>query len=1244
MVFIVKIPNRSRANTPEASNTPSNEHAPAQPASVPDARAPVPSSTSTSASMPAASSAAELDVLLAPSVLNHRYVRGVDKSLIVERPERIRAVLLGIAAAIGKSSSDQRQHPPLPQSTTTYSFQPSPTSVSKSVLPHQDTMATSSSLASSHDSPAVGVYATPSSALPAAPAQSNDDDDDLIARLNSLSVQADLTPQPPVQIRQKFRVLHSTRSLSLDPPHPAVAFTHAHADEKVTLLESAYEVAKKRRREAQPNAATQQFSTSSGSSNQLPHVGDALRADREGTPTPASLMSASVPTQQFPEGPTISTASTSHAAYLEYLCSRAPNHAPFSHHKHHQSFPSNPLPEDSEAYTSSDGEGDDAMHLSEIPEHLPQGDLYLAGPSDSANMDGGSAEAIRHAMGACCEAVDRVTLAAASSDAPTSLPLREIQYDTFSQDSLQSDGNASPAKRAFVLSRPPGHHCSGSTPQGFCWVNNAIVAAAHGYLQHAIDRVVIFDIDLHHGNGTQNLAWRINADANKHDDLRSERIASLRAAALDKARQALGSGHGRAHASRVAKVALTEQDEAEVKRQAGPRALRLFYSSLHDIESFPCEDGDANMIKDASTCVEGAHGQWIWNIHLDHYRSESDFKRLYDEKYKILFAKAARFLTATSATPQSTLVLISAGFDACAYEYPGMQRHGKHVPPSFYHTFARDAVQFADSHAKGKLVSVLEGGYSDRALCSAALAHVTGLAFGAEGGEAEAEYWKLENLIAVEKVAKKMAAHAAAATVAEASASGANITPKRRQAELAPWLSQTSKAFAAFEQACGKQHVVALGASATPLRGAASAAAARSSSAISSPSTAAGGRVLRDRGALKSRPGAFDSAASTPQPRRAASPIKATPTRASAAASAIGLGKKESPNKKASPSKGKGNSDGGPFEVALSMPVKHGEDEDGMAMDTDPPTRGVALGGGAGAGVMRISSTVHAEKAQDGGDSTRDDAKLDLQLPWSQEQPTKQQQTQHPSQVEIKRQANLRFDGNSTQPGSALPPSTTFASIDNTTSSHPSITAPPTPSPAPAQQLPLPTTTTTLPSSTASFLDPTSSTAASPKLTCQPVTLVDAMSAPHEQIVDANVSNILRGGGHDLLGLDYLRSRAFQFANGEEEEEDAPGSPDLGLGEEGGYFPKIPKDAKGEQGEREVPGGLGAALAGLNLKEATLARGRSGSLFGGREQQQVKVEQQGEGASSLYPHLPSTFGSQTDVQQQQRQQQQQHQQ
>ncbi|KAG9079644.1 hypothetical protein FRC06_007604, partial [Ceratobasidium sp. 370] len=69
--------------------------------------------------------------------------------------------------------------------------------------------------------------------------------------------------------------------------------------------------------------------------------------------------------------------------------------------------------------------------------------------------------------------------------------------------------------RAFVAIRPPGHHCGSDEPAGFCWVNNVLVGAAHAYHAHGVNRAVIFDIDLHHGNGTQSIAWKINADTRR---------------------------------------------------------------------------------------------------------------------------------------------------------------------------------------------------------------------------------------------------------------------------------------------------------------------------------------------------------------------------------------------------------------------------------------------------------------------------------------------------------------------------------------------------------------------------------------------------------------------------------------------------------------------------------------------------------------------------------------------------------
>ncbi|MBI4357817.1 MAG: histone deacetylase [Candidatus Omnitrophica bacterium] len=61
------------------------------------------------------------------------------------------------------------------------------------------------------------------------------------------------------------------------------------------------------------------------------------------------------------------------------------------------------------------------------------------------------------------------------------------------------------ARNGFALVRPPGHHAEREMALGFCLFNNVAIAAKYVQKKYRIERVLIVDWDLHHGNGTQHI-------------------------------------------------------------------------------------------------------------------------------------------------------------------------------------------------------------------------------------------------------------------------------------------------------------------------------------------------------------------------------------------------------------------------------------------------------------------------------------------------------------------------------------------------------------------------------------------------------------------------------------------------------------------------------------------------------------------------------------------------------------------
>lgn len=183
------------------------------------------------------------------------------------------------------------------------------------------------------------------------------------------------------------------------------------------------------------------------------------------------------------------------------------------------------------------------------------------------------------------------------------------------------------ANNALVAMRPPGHHALPDRPMGFCLLANVALAARHAQTQYGVERVMIVDYDVHHGNGTQAIFY---------DD---------------------------------------------------PGVL---FVSTHRLPFYP---GTGR--KDETGA--GAGLGTTLNIPLRPGHGDPSFAAIYDD---VVWPAARRF------APQ--LILVSAGFDAHWQDPLG----GLTLTLDGYAALHRALVGMADELCGGRIVFVLEGGYS----------------------------------------------------------------------------------------------------------------------------------------------------------------------------------------------------------------------------------------------------------------------------------------------------------------------------------------------------------------------------------------------------------------------------------------------------------------------------------------------------------------------------------------------------
>lgn len=193
--------------------------------------------------------------------------------------------------------------------------------------------------------------------------------------------------------------------------------------------------------------------------------------------------------------------------------------------------------------------------------------------------------------------------------------------------------------RALCLVRPPGHHAVQQSAMGFCLLNNVAIGGSLAVDELDLDRVLIIDWDVHHGNGTQDAFWTDS---------------------------------------------------------------RVGFFSIHRWPFYP---GTGDSTETGSGDGLGA----TLNLPTKFGTSREEYLAGFSTQLE-------RF--AEKMKPQ--LILLSAGFDAHRQDPVGSL--GLEVED--FASLTRVVLEVAESHAEGKLVSVLEGGYNPPILAECVAVHL----------------------------------------------------------------------------------------------------------------------------------------------------------------------------------------------------------------------------------------------------------------------------------------------------------------------------------------------------------------------------------------------------------------------------------------------------------------------------------------------------------------------------------------